>query len=409
VLLGKLDDPIALWQYAERYLGVGTRTYSSFSADLEISADYHPQLGRRSFQVPTFRVCPGEGSYLRGAIDSTLHEAYHDGGSFLLPVHPETLAHPALPQREELLRCESGPVLDVVPSANARTVFVERMDGQPVPPHFLKLHYPKRLSRFTRRLRRPIIELQLWVAAELDRIRAPFLPEVGGGVFGGDPREAWGFLLREASPGPGPSPEFTVPLFALYGRDYLAPDDPTLLEQLIEASGEPAASYVADRVVRPMVRLYLDIMLGAGCAAELHGQNTLYGFSGDGVNSRILYRDCAVYVDPALRASRPAIDHRGLPVINVISRDVDMPADQVFSLAYDSFMGHHALDYIAVLARDRFGVQPRALQGAARAEFAGRAQEAAGLLPETVFYYDGTLYPDGEWRLTDTGEPPRWR
>jgi hypothetical protein len=277
------------------------------------------------------------------------------------------------------------------------------MDGQPVPPHFIKLHYPNRLSRFTRRLRRPIIELQLWVAAELDRIRAPFLPEVGGGVFGDDPREAWGFLLREAAVASGPSPEFTVPLFALYGRDYLAPEDPTLLEQLIDASGELASDYVVDRVIRPMVRLSLDIMLGTGCAAELHGQNTLYGFSAGSTDSRIMYRDCAVYVDPALRASST-----GLPVINVISRDVQMPADQVFSLAYDSFMGHHALDYIAALARDRFGVRPQALQSAARAEFAVRA-EAACLLPETVFYYDGKLHPDGEWHLTDTGEQPKWR
>jgi hypothetical protein len=409
VLLAKLDDPIALWQYAERYLGVGTRTYSSFSADLEISAEYHPQLGKRSFPVPTFRVPFDGGAYLRGALDSALHGLYRDGESFLLPVHPETLEYPALPDRAVLLRCEAGPVLDVVPSANARTVFVEKMDGRPVPPHFIKLHYPKRLSRFTRRLRRPIIELQLWVAAELDRIGAPFLPEVGGGVLGGDPREAWGFLLREAAVAAGPSPEFTVPLFALYGRDYLAPDDPTLLEQLIESSGEPPSSYLEDRVIRPMVRLSLDIMLGSGCAAELHGQNTLYGFSGDATGSRIMYRDCAVYVDPALRASRSDVPDCGLPAINVISRDVDMPREQVFSLAYDSFMGHHALDYIAALARDRFAVQPQALYGAAQAEFACRAWEAADLLPETVFYYDGTLYPDGEWRLADTGELPRWR
>jgi hypothetical protein len=135
----------------------------------------------------------------------------------------------------------------------------------------------------------------------------------------------------------------------------------------------------------------------------------LYGFSGDATGSRIMYRDCAVYVDPALRASRSDVPDCGLPAINVISRDVDMPREQVFSLAYDSFMGHHALDYIAALARDRFAVQPQALYGAAQAEFACRAWEAADLLPETVFYYDGTLYPDGEWRLADTGELPRWR
>ena len=91
----------------------------------------------------------------------------------------------------------AGPAITVVPSANVRTVFVTAIDGGRVEPHFLKLHYPRRLSRFTRRLRRPIIGLQLWVADELARIGAPVLPEVAGGVLGDDARQAWGYLVRE--------------------------------------------------------------------------------------------------------------------------------------------------------------------------------------------------------------------
>src|SRR5215475_705806 len=80
------------------------------------------------------------------------------------------------------LQHEPGPTLTVVPSANVRTVFVVRHGSSPVVPHFVKLHYPRRLSRFTRRLRRPIISVQLWVAAELLRVGTPVLPEVGAGV-----------------------------------------------------------------------------------------------------------------------------------------------------------------------------------------------------------------------------------
>src|SRR5690606_4988772 len=55
VLLGTYDPPTT-WQYAERYLGGGTRTYSPYAADLEISPEYHPQRGAARFVVPTFRV-----------------------------------------------------------------------------------------------------------------------------------------------------------------------------------------------------------------------------------------------------------------------------------------------------------------------------------------------------------------
>jgi hypothetical protein len=404
VLLEAIEDPVARWAYAERHLSGGTRTYSRYAGDLDISPRFHPEHGAPRFAVPTFVVEAPAGNYLIGAVASRLNEAYLDGRSFLLPVHPDTLTLPAV--REDLAGCRTGPPLEVVPTANARTVLVERLGGRPVEPHFVKLHYPRRLSRFTRRLRRPVIELHLWVAAELDRIGAPFLPEVGGGVLGTDPDHAWGFLLRDSrAPGGGPLP-YTVPLFALYGRDLRAPGDPTLLEQLVAGSDEDPESWLARRVVEPMITLWTESLLGTGCAVELHGQNTLFGFSADGRTTRIAARDCAVYVDPQIRRERGM--SAGLPPRNVISRDVRQPRSQVFSLVYDSFMGHHTLDFLARLARDRFGVPPAALHRVAKAAFAAQPVPP-GLLPGTVHYYDDELHADGRWELVDTGLRPRWR
>jgi hypothetical protein len=113
-----------------------------------------------------------------------------------------------------------------------------------------------------------------------------------------------------------------------------------------------------------------------------------------------------VYVDPALRRAVGAPP--GLPPINVISRDVAFPREQVFSLAYDSFMGHHVFALLARLAADRFGVGEEALREAARVEFAA-VPGSAELLPPTVYYYDDKLHPDGGWQLIDTGEAPGWR
>lgn len=408
MLLTRLRDPAAgwtVWQEAERFLNEGTRTYSRYAADLEIAPQFHPKLGARSFTVPTFRVEQGRcGRYLTSGVGSSLAELYRDGEAFWLPVHPETLTTPAA--RAQLAGLRRGPPLQVVPSANARTVFVERIAGQPVAPHFAKLHYPKRLSRFTRRLRQPVIALQLWVAQELARIDAPVLPEVAGGVIGDDPAEAWGFLLREARPRSPTGLPFVLPLFALYGRDVRAPGDPTLLEQLIVHSGEDAESWVTRRVIEPMVSLWAEALLRTGCAVELHGQNTLLCLSADLRTTRIAYRDCAVYVDPQIRSARGL--GGPLPPRNVISRDVDKPRSQVLSLVYDSFLGHHTLSFIAAVARERFGVDEAALHQHARQVFADRVDEP-GLLPKTVYYYDDRLYTDGHWELIDTGAAPLWR
>ncbi|GGM38139.1 hypothetical protein GCM10007977_044580 [Dactylosporangium sucinum] len=395
-------DPIALWQYAERYLGVGTRTYSPYAADLDIAEEFHPQRGLASFRLPTFRVPASLGGYLRSGVASELHGLYSGPDGVLVPVHPNALDHPGLVGRAELLGCERGPELTVVPSANARTVFVVECDGVAVAPHFVKLHYPRRLSRFTRRLRRPVIELQLWVSDELVRVGAPVLPEVGGGWFGpAESPEAWGFLVRAARP-LAAAPAFTVPLFALYGGDLRAPGDPTLLEQLVAAWPDDPAVFVAERIVVPMVRLWASVAWRTGCPLETHGQNTLFAFDPVSKETRVLYRDCAIYVDSALRARAGLAGP--LPPANVIPRDVAFSADEVFSLTYDSFMGHHALSYVAAAARDRLGVDEGVLHAAARAAFT-----AGELLPPTVFYYDNTLYDNGDWKLVDTGRAPVWR
>lgn len=401
---------IPAWQYAERYLTAGTRHYSPYSDYLDISDVYHPQRGVPAFRVPTFLVPAGRGDFLHNGVRSRLGELYRRGDGFLLPVHPETLSSPGLFGREDLLDCERGPDLLVVPSANARTVFVEHIDGKPVEPHFVKLHYPKRLSRFTRRLRRPTIALQLWAAAELVAGDMPVLPEVAGGVLGHDPQHSWGFLARETRPKggrrDGDLPRHMVPLFALYGGDVRRPGDPTLMKQLVRHSGEDPAGWLAERVVMPLVAMWVRAALRTGLALEPHGQNAMFAFDGDGRRTAVAYRDCAIYVDPQAR-NDAGLDG-GLPPANVISRDILMPREQVFSLTYDSFLAHHVFERLALVAEQTLDVAPEILRKAACEAFEVSGG-AAVPLPRTVYYYDNRLRPAGEWRLVDTGVPPSWR
>jgi hypothetical protein len=397
-------DPLTSWQYAERYLGAGTRTYSRFSADQEVSPAYHPQLGGATFDVPTFLVPPRYAAVHDGGNGFPLAALYRHADRLLLPVHPDTLDFPGLAGRDLLNGFERGPVLTAVPSANARTVFVTAAGGDPVPPHFLKLHFPRRLSRFTRRLRRPMIELHLWVARELARAGIPILHEVFGGSFGTEPTEAWGFVVRELTPRGVGAGGVTVPTFALYGGDLHAPADPSLLEQLVAASGQDPTGYLVDRLVVPLTTLWFRAAAATGCSLEMHGQNTLFHVTSTG-ETQVHYRDCGIYIDPELR--RRAGRGGRLPTVNVISADIRFPRGQMFSLAFDSFLGGHLLDRIAALGAQRLGVDPATLHEAARA-VADRS-DVSRLLPSTVYYYDDSVPVGADWRLVDTGRRPAWR
>lgn len=117
----------------------------------------HPQRGHESFDLPTFVVGPAQGSYARTAIPSAVLEG-----------------------RDDLLRLPRGPVVQVAPTANCRTVSVIRIDGRAAEPHFLKLHYPRRLSRFRRHLSQRLIVTELWASEELFRTKTVYLPELPG-------------------------------------------------------------------------------------------------------------------------------------------------------------------------------------------------------------------------------------
>jgi hypothetical protein len=132
----------------------------------------------------------------------------------------------------------------------------------------------------------------------------------------------------------------------------------------------------------------------------------LFSFTAAATTTEIFYRDCEVYVDPVLRAEGGLDDP--LPRVNVISRDIQPPREQIFSLVYDSFMGHHAFAFLARLAADRLAVAPALLQEFARRTLAEQWQ-GPPVLPPTVYYYDGVLRQGGTWRLVDTGRRPDWR
>jgi hypothetical protein len=400
MLFQKSANPLQVWQYAERYLCAGSRQYSSFSHETSVTPNYQPCGATPSYFLCSFWLENVLGEYHVNVPGSDLHELYGEPGRFIFLVHPDVLSMSDVHLRRYLDRCKPGPTVEVIPSASSRTVFVEKINGKRVRAHFVKLHYPRRISRFSRPLYISDLRLQFWVTNRLAKTGIPILPDVGGGMLGSDPDLGWGYMVRdipEATVGPR---TFTFPLFSLYGRDIHAPNDPTLLEQLLV--GRDAFGAIVE-LITGIISLYIKAVLEGGCLVEPHGQNILVKFSADDNSWTVLYRDGGIYVD----GSRLS-DLTNRPSDDVIGRDTDLAIDQVLSLTYDSFLGHHALSYLNRAASESIGISENALREEAKRIF----HELGGSqlnLPPSIFYFDDKLYDGEEFTLIDTRMKPTWR
>ena len=396
-------DPFQVWQDAERYLTLGARTYSPFCNIMDVAKRHRPQDGDRTFELESFWLSYDIGSYIANGVHSELHDLYRHADRFLFVVHPDVLAMPGLHLGSLLEGTLRGPAVEVAPSANVRTVFVTRIDGKAVASHFLKLHYPRRISRFFRPLPLEDIEVQLWSTRQLANVGLAVFPDVGGGVLGSAPSEAWGYIVREATPANGRGLRYAVPLFALYSRDIRSPSDPILLAQLSQTGHAPA---LIETIVRGMIQMWITAVSKAGCLIEPHSQNTLFMFSGADDSWQVAYRDVGIYADPPICLNGGAVS--GRPPIDEIGRDVQIPREQLLSLTYDTFLGHHALAYLSRSVCATFGIKSSFMPNLAKSIFSELGGHELGL-PATTFAFDDKLYLNEEFRLLDTEQPPIWR
>src|SRR5439155_18064436 len=170
---------------------------------------------------------------------------------------------------DELHALPKGEPIQVAPTASTRTVFTVGGTRE-VPAHFLKLHYPRRISRFNRRLRRKNIHNSIEGSRDLAHIRFDrfaYLPDSLGFTFG-DGGNPWGFLVREATPRPYQGRRFLIPYFALYAGDLKHAGHPPLLVQLIERLGADPEAFVVDEIMIPVVECWAKVVRERGILLE---------------------------------------------------------------------------------------------------------------------------------------------
>ena len=259
-------------------------------------------------------------------------------------VHPQVLKDS--PEDPYVKRTRSISIgrrsLTVEPTSSTRTLSVLN----PQWPHAVKVHFPFKISRYGRRMRNEVIGQAIAVSGELEAgiekldERFGFLREVIGVVHLNLTPEAnrgenWGYVVRDMMPFPQrEEPAFLVPGFALYGRDFFAPQTPLLLVDLI-GDHDPVA-WVLENVMLPIVRHWVACFLNFGYLLEPHGQNVILEISLHGTVSRIIHRDLSVGIDMRRRRDLGLSDHR-LNAYNRMEDDKFHPASPMTGSWADIF------------------------------------------------------------------------
>lgn len=404
--------------YLDRYRNEGTRVYSSHAGYSEARDGYRPNSPRASFHLPVFRL-PRESVHVFEANPpEELRRRYLEKDGVAFCVHPQVLEeHPADPYlRRTLTEGVPGEPIPVSPSSSTRTLYAvndEPPHSFAEPPHALKVHFPFRISRYGRRMRKEVVEQAVNVSRELEagvgRLdnRFAFLREVLGvahrDLDAGTPRgENWGYLIRDMVPYPRlPGQGMLVPGFALYGRDFFHPQRPPLLLEML-GDCDPR-DFLLDHVFLPILRHWVECYLTFGFILEPHGQNVLMELDDGDKIRRIVHRDLSPGIDMRRRRAAGLGERR----LNAYNR---MEDGAFASIAFDKMMGGHFFDRLLEPVLNAFPVlKAEDFQEPCREEFTRTFLDHGAYLPGTVHYFSEDRDRFEKPHFQDTGLAPVWR
>lgn len=395
----------------ERYRNKGTRTYSPHADYTEAGDLYRPDSEHDRFELLAFALPRELVSVYQANPSQDLVDMYLGGNRVLFPVHPQVLAESRRDPYLKRIHASSSveTEIPVTPSSSTRTLFVHSQGT----PHALKVHFPFRISRYTRKMRAEVIEQAINVSRELERginrmdARFAFLREVIGVALcdqepDSERGENWGYLVREMVPFP-PLAEVgsLIPGFALYGEDTFDPASPPLLYELL--GDQDPVTFMLERIMLPIVRHWVTCFLNFGYLIEPHGQNVLLELDKSNAIRRIVHRDLSVGID--LRRRR----ENGLP--NDQLNSYNLTEHGAFhSIAYDKFMGGHFFDRLVEVCRGKYpAVKKSDFTEPCQAEFARIFPGALDYFPETVWYFSEKRDQYNKPLYRDTGATPEWR
>jgi hypothetical protein len=381
-----LSSPVASWLIMERLVNDGSPSgYSSKST----SVATRPSGGTNWFNLPFYPChCLRLDTVPPGMTSSPQLP------TSAFPVHPDLD-----PVTEGGLTVSDAKYavrqVRVSPTASGRTVAV--IEG-PQPGVHVKLHYPRLVGRYSRKLTAHAAAAALDTTRLLvdSRSQLPanlaFLPEATALLA----PSGVAAILRSAVPHPGrPGRDALIPMFSLFSRDQRRPHEATLLDQLIETAPDPT-EFVWAHLLHPVLEGWVHLALRLGLLAEWNAQNLLVELDGAGRLDRIVFRD--LQGNHRDRERRPTwASALGSSAYRVLGADGESDRNQR-SWLYDFKLGQYVFDPLIASAARR-GADACALQELIREGF-GRHLDIAQLEWREFFPTDGSWcdQPPGESR-----------
>ncbi|MBI4143880.1 hypothetical protein HY486_01390 [Candidatus Woesearchaeota archaeon] len=372
--------------YLERY--VNQPKYSPTAQYSEAETKYHPRKGNGVIGVPyTYR---DDARCLTAYPDARLLKTMTDSG-FRLYMHPQ--------YAEGVI---AGTVI-ATPTSSTRTVL-----AQDVPNHFIKLHFPGRISRFHRRLRPDSVQHSIEVSGELEESleSAPscfaYLPESIGVYLKG----AYGCIIREAVARPVIQGRALIPFFSLYSKDPLG-DEP-LLVQIVKESGRHPLEAFVEQIVMPYLSAWTFFARERGILLEAHCQNTLLEVDENYKPSRIVFRDFqSDMIDPIVRQEKglrmPFSKHLIGGMHELYPRKVE------YSIVYDHFVASYVFPYFIACLKEYFGISEKETQNEIQQVFRALFPNQLDVFPETEFTLTDKVDGNNNIEAVNTNELPRFR
>lgn len=401
-----LKDNHYCFPHIERYVHLGT--YPEPRELSEVHSDFGSYYGGGLLSIPFFVVPRDELTiYISGNCRKEVLNFACDSQTVNFPVHPQIAQEACCPEIERLKRKSIRRFTrQGIPTASIRTLLIEDEGGEIF---FVKTHLPKRVSSVTRDIREKEVVRGQWMNEEfrsiLDMKLAPqdmgYYPDSVGLIYNSDSSSVGGIYRGFHSYPYRANTKISLPLFSLYSKDVLSPNDSPLIFQLSSLLGMDPADYAIEQVVEPHLKHWVFLFKNRGILFNSHGQNGVMSLNSDLSLNRIGYRDMQgnpIVVETRRKSNLPLPQE-----ITLREENLNLPLEA--SISYDFIMGYLFYDRLLepLIAK---GYSKQELTGRIKSIFHNLIPDSKDYFPKTMQYYKGRL---ANRRIVDTGQVPVYR
>lgn len=203
-------------------------------------------------------------------------------------IHPDMMYNPKHNDLFSICTDINLTALQVAPTASSRTVKILDSEGW-----FLKLNYKGMIGRIDRTIgwnqALSAVEVSNIISNAIDSGKLPknffFMREPFARVVylkHKRKRYEYGIVFREPfAYSKSNEIKYLIPAFSLFSKDDKTPNDPTILNQLINNQSKSVEDFLFEDIFSPLYESYFKLLLTCGLELECHAQNTLFAIGED--------------------------------------------------------------------------------------------------------------------------------